>query len=197
MKSGKFNLLKEYKSDYSAKTSPEIIEVEKGKFLTIIGQGAPGTEEFQEKISALYSLAYGIKKDFTVGKLEGIWWVESNRPYNKVPRDKWKWKLLIRQPEFITSENVKKAKQEITKKKKNGLISEIKLETMKEGKCVQILHIGPYSTEFKSLEKIRKLMNEKQLVENGPHHEIYLSDPRKVSEEKLKTILRQPVKPRE
>lgn len=98
-----------------------------------------------------------------------------------------------RQPEFVTSEIIENAKKEVVKKRGIG-INEVKFEKMKEGKCVQILHIGPYSTEPESLEKMRKVMEEENLVENGMHHEIYLSDPRRVSEEKLKTILRQPVR---
>ena len=151
----------------------------------------------------LYSLAYGVKmltkkhgKDFTVAKLEGLWWVESDKPWYEVPREEWKWKLLIRQLEFVTFEIVERAKQEVIKKKKLELVNEVKFEKMKEGRCVQILHIGPYSTEPESIAKMEELMEEKDLVRSGPHHDIYLvmAYPRKVPEEKLKTILRQPVK---
>ena len=203
MKQTKFDLAKEYKTYYTAKTTPEIVEIEEGKFLTIEGKGAPGGDEFQAKVSALYSLAYGIKmlmkkegKDFTVAKLEGLWWVDSDKPYYEVPREEWCWKLLIRQPEFITSEIIEKARQEVIKKKKLELVNGVNFEKIKEGKCVQILHIGPYSTEPESLEKMYNLMKEKGLVYNGFHHEIYISDPRKVAPEKMKTILRQPVKER-
>jgi len=97
-------------------------------------------------------------------------------------------------PDFVTSEVVEKAKEEVLKKKGIELVKEIKFERINEGKCVQILHIGPYSTEPESLAKMRELMKKENFIENGPHHEIYLSDPRRVPEEKLKTILRQPVK---
>ncbi|KYH38455.1 MAG: hypothetical protein AYL30_004560 [Candidatus Hecatellales archaeon B24] len=199
----KLDLAKEYKSYYTAKTTPEIVDIGEGKFLTVEGRGAPGGDEFQAKVGALYSLAYGVKmlmkkegRDFKVAKLEGLWWVDSDRPYMEVPREEWRWKLLIRQPEFVTSEIVEKAKQEVIRKKKMKLVNKVKFERMKEGKCVQILHIGPYSAEPESLAKMRKLMEEENLAENGRHHEIYLvmAYPRKVPEEKLKTILRQPVK---
>jgi len=199
----KLDLTKEYKSYYTAKTTPEIVEIGEAKFLTIEGKGAPGGDEFQAKVGALYSLAYGIKllmkkegKDFTVAKLEGLWWVDSDKPWYEVPREEWRWKLLIRQPEFVTPEIVEKAKQEVIKKKKVELVNEVKFERIKEGKCVEILHIGPYSTEPESIAKMRKLMEEKNLVENGFHHEIYLvmAYPRNVPEERLKTILRQPVR---
>jgi len=201
MGQAKLDLTKEYKSYYTAKIVPEIVEVEEARFLTIEGKGAPGGDEFQAKIGALYSLAYGIKmllkkegRDFTVARLEGLWWVDSDKPYYEVPREEWCWKLLIRQPEFVTSEIVEKARQEIVKKKKVEPVNEVKFEQLKEGKCVQILHIGPYSTEPESLAKMYELMSEKGLIFNGLHHEIYLSDPRKVPEEKWRTILRQPVR---
>jgi len=197
----KLDLTKEYKTYYTAKTTPEIVEFYEAQFLTIEGKGSPGSKEFTAKVEALYSLAYGVKnvcknqgKDFGVPKLEGLWWIESNRPALEVPREEWRWKLLIRMPEFVTSEIVEKAKEEVFKKKGLELIKEIKFEKITEGKCVQILHIGPYSTEPESLSKMRKLMKEKNLIENGLHHEIYLSDPRKTAPEKMKTILRQPVK---
>ena len=199
----KLDLTKEYKTYYTAKTTPEIVEFYEAQFLTIEGKGSPGSKEFTAKVEALYSLAYGVKnvcknqgKDFGVPKLEGLWWIESNRPALEVPREEWRWKLLIRMPEFVTSEIVEKVKEEVFKKKVLELIKEIKFEKITEGKCVQILHIGPYSTEPESLSKMRKLMKEKNLIENGLHHEIYLSDPRRVLEEKMKTILRQPVKER-
>jgi len=197
----KLDLTKEYKSYYTAKTTPEIVELGEAQFLTIEGEGAPGGEEFTAKLGTLYALAYGIKtlmkkvgRDFTVAKLEGLWWVESDRPYLEVPREEWRWKLLIRQPEFVTSETVEAARGEVLKKKGMALVNEVGFETMAEGKCVQILHIGPYATEPESLAKMRRLMEEQGLVPHGLHHEIYLSDPRRVSEERLKTILRQPVK---
>ncbi len=120
--------------------------------------------------------------------------MDSGKQYTEVPREEWRWKLLIRQPDFVTEEIVEKAGEEIMKKKKLEMVNEVKFEKMRERKHVQILHIGPYSTEPESLENMYELMKEKGLVYNGFHHEIYLSDPRKVPEEKLKTILRQPVK---
>jgi len=199
----KIDLTKEYKTYYTAKTIPEIVEFGEIPFLTIEGKGEPAGEVFTKAVEALYPLAYGVKnickkqgKDFGVPKLEGLWWVESDRPSLEVPREEWRWKLLIRMPDYVTSEIVEKAKEGVFKKKGIELIKKIKFEKIKEGKCVQILHLGPYSTEPESLVKMRKLMEQKNLVENGLHHEIYLSDPRKVAPEKMKTILRQPVKER-
>lgn len=199
----KLDLAKEYKTYYTAKTIPEVVEFGEIPFLTVEGKGEPGGKEFTSKVEALYPLAYGVKnickkqgKDFGVPKLEGLWWVGSDKPALEVPREEWQWKLLIRMPDFVTSETVEKEKEEVFKKKKMGLVKEINFEKLKEGKCVQILHIGSYSTEPESLAKMKKIMEKENLIENGLHHEIYLSDPRRVSEEKWKTILRQHVKKR-
>ncbi|MFQ6087712.1 MAG: GyrI-like domain-containing protein [Candidatus Methanofastidiosia archaeon] len=199
----KLDLTKKYKTYYKAKPIPEIVEIEEAQFLEIEGMGAPAEEEYMARMKALYALAFGVKmamkkegKDFTVPKLEGLWWVDSDKSYLEVPREEWRWRLLIRQPEFVTFEIVERAKVEVIKKKGIELVSEVELEKMKEGKCVQILHIGPYATEEESLNRMRELMSEENLVRNGLHHEIYLRDPRRVPEEKYRTILRQPVKPR-
>ena len=201
MEAIKLDLVKECKMYYSAKISPEVVEFEEIPFLTIEGKGEPAGEEFTSKVEALYPLAYGVKKlckqqgkDFVVPKLEGLWWVELDKPALEVPRIEWRWKLLIRLPDFVTSEIVEKAKEEVFKKKGIDLIGRINFEKITEGKCVQIMHIGPYSAEPVTIEKMKAFMKENNLIENGLHHEIYLSDPRTVAQEKMKTILRQPVK---
>jgi len=146
-------------------------------------------------------LAFGIKNiskksgnDFAVPKLEGLWWVEVEKPFLEVPREEWHWKLLIRLPDFVTFEMYHQAKTELIKKKKLELVNDISFEKMTEGACVQIMHVGPYSTETKTIEKMYQFINKNKLIPSGLHHEIYLSDPRRTEPEKLKTILRQPVK---
>ncbi len=197
----KIDLTKKYKEYYTAKTSPQLIELSKANFLTIEGKGEPAGKQFTQAVQALYPLAYEIKNlskkegcDFAVAKLEGLWWVESNKTALEVPRKQWCWKLLIRLPDFIYSELVAKAKEEVIKNRGIELVKEIKFEKITEGKCIQILHIGPYSTEPETIGKMRKMMKENNLIENGLHHEIYLSDPRKTPPQKMKTILRQPVR---
>ena len=184
MRTAKLDLTKQYKSYYTAKTTPEVVEFGEAQFLTIEGKGAPGGEEFTARLGALYSLAYGVKtlmkkagRDFTVAKLEGLWWVESDKFYLEVPREEWHWKLLIRQPEFVTPDIVEVARDEVLRKKGLALVNEVKFEAMAEGRCVQILHIGPYATEPESLAKMQRLMEEQGLVPQGLHHEIYLNDP--------------------
>ena len=197
----KLDLLKEYKNYYSAGKKPEIQEFGEAVYLTIEGQGEPGGDIFTKKVEALYPLAYGIKKifkeqgnDFGVPKLEGLWWVESSEPALEIPRSEWCWKLLIRMPDFVTKEAVESAKPEVAKKKKNDLIQEVSLEKITEGKCVQIMHIGPYTTEPATIELLMEFIAENGLSINGLHHEIYISDPRKTEASRMKTIIRYPVK---
>lgn len=120
----KIDLTKKYPKYYSAKEEPEIVQFEEAQYISIEGKGAPESEEFQRKIRALYSVAYAIKsickkkgKDFVVPKLEGLWWVESDKPYFEVPREEWFWKLLIRVPDYVTSQIFNNTKEEAIKKK--------------------------------------------------------------------------------
>ena len=196
----KLDLTKEYKEYYKAKTIPSIVEFGEIPYLTLEGKGEPAGEVFTESVETLYPLAYGIKKickaqrkDFAVPKLEGLWWVKSDKPALEVPRKDWYWKLLIRLPDFATPEMLIDAKEEVFKKKGLPLIKEAKFEKLNEGKCIQIMHIGPYSTEPETIEKMKKVMKDKGFTENGLHHEIYISDPRKTAPEKMKTILRLPI----
>jgi hypothetical protein len=197
----KLDFAKEYRQYYTAKNNPIVVEFGEVPYLSIEGKGEPAGEVFSKAIEALYPFAYGVKKickmqgkDFGVPKLEGLWWVKSNKPALEVPRSEWYWRLLIRMPDFVVSETVKNAKEETFKKKGLDLIKKIKFEIIDEGKCVQIMHIGPYATEPETIQKMKDLMKQNGYSENGLHHEIYLSDPRKTVPEKMKTILRQPIK---
>ncbi len=197
----KLDLIKEFKSYYKAGKQPEIVEFGELNYLTIDGKGEPAGKVFVSKVEALYPLAYGIKKickeqenDFGVPKLEGLWWVEGNTPALEVPRSEWCWKLLIRMPEFVTKEMMISTQPEVAKKKKNELIQEISFEKLTEGKSVQIMHIGPYSTESKTINTLMEFIAENGLSINGLHHEIYISDPRKTEASKMKTLIRYPVR---
>ena len=197
----KLDLTKKYLSYYKAKKSPELLSFGLTNYLSILGKGDPNDKEFGEKVATLYPLAYGVKaicksngQAFIVPKLEGLWWIESDIDYTEVPRSEWRWKLLIRMPDFADTDMLDNARETLIKKKKEGLFHEVNFESIEEGDCVQILHLGSFSDEEKSLEKIHEFMKKENLSWNGYHHEIYLSDFRKTAQEKLKTILRQPVK---
>ncbi len=197
----KLDLKKEYKTYYSTPKTPELINVPTIKCLSIKGRGEPAGEEFNKKIEALYALAYGVKKickvennDFTIPPMGGLWWIDGNKSVLEVPPQEWSWKLIIHLPDFVKAETVKQAKDEVVRKKRLDLILDVNFEKFSEGKSLQILHVGPYTAEESTVEKIRNVMKSEKLDQNGHHHEIYLSDPRKVSPEKLKTIIRYPVR---
>jgi hypothetical protein len=200
----KIDLKKEWKSLYTASArKPALIDVPKLKFLMIDGQGDPNTSpEFLGAIEALYSLAYtlkfslklGPKKiDYPVMALEGLWWTDS-LVFDQEDRDSWKWTLMIAQPEVITAAMVRQAKKTVKEKKELARVDSIRLESWREGKAVQILHIGPYSEEPATIEKLHAFAKESGYTLAGKHHEIYFSDPRRTKPGKLKTLLRQPVK---
>lgn len=196
----KLDLKKKYKAYYSATKTPAIIDAPSIMCLVITGQGEPAGESFNNKIEALYTLAYGVKKiyklqgkDFAVPPMGGLWWLNGNKSVLEVHPSEWNWKLLIHLPDFVRHSIVEEAKAEVLKKKKLDLVKEVAFEKFEEGKSIQVLHIGPYTAEEPTVEKIRDLMKKENLKQNGHHHEIYLSDPRKVSPEKLKTIIRYPI----
>ena len=193
-------MVKQDKQYYSANQKPELRDFAKLTFLTLSGKGEPAGTEFSKAVEAPFPLAYGVKKicklkemDFGVPKLEGLWWVKSDKPALEVPRKEWYWKLMIRMPDFVTDNIVDQAKIEVVNKKGIELIGKVQFEEITEGKCVQIMHVGPYSTESETLRQTRNFMEENELIENGRHHEIYISDPRKTDSLKMKTILRQAV----
>lgn len=197
----KLDLIKEYKSYYKTGKKPERVSFNNIPYLTLEGKGAPAGPEFVDKVQALYPMAYGLKKfykdmamDFGVPKLEGLWWVEDDKPALEVPQEEWCWKLMIRIPDFVKKDVFMSIRPEVAEKKKSELINEIKFEEILEGECVQMLHVGPYSTEPETISAILSFIDEQRLTVNGLHHEIYLSDPRKTAPEKMKTIIRYPVK---
>lgn len=203
----KLDLSKKYKRYFTAKTTPEIIEAEPAQFLSITGKGDPSEQAFANNIEALYSTAYVLKfafkskgLDFVVSKLEGLWWYDENKYPGKtmetaveVPRSEWEYKLLIRMPEYVSEPDVIQAVETVVTKKNIPLAKQVSFFKMTEGRSVQILHIGPFSTEIETLKKLGSFITANNFARNGLHHEIYLSDFRKTAPNKLKTILREPV----
>jgi len=131
------------------------------------------------------------KQDYAVCKLEGQWFFDGDPA--RIPQDQWRWKLLIRTPGFITEADRKQAVATLLKRGKPRDVEEVRLERIDEGKCVQMLHVGPYDRESETIARMRALAESQGMKFVGPHHEIYLSDPRRVPPERLKTILREPV----
>jgi hypothetical protein len=200
----KIDFKKELKHLYQPPTKKfEVVDVPPMKFLMIDGHGDPNTAQgYQDAVEALYAVSYKLKfmskkelgKDYVVPPLEGLWWAEDMEMFT-TKRDKsaWDWTMIIMQPEWITQEMVEEAAKQVEKK---GLpaLSKLRLETYHEGLSVQILHIGSYDDEGPTIARMHAFIDENGYEPAGKHHEIYLSDPRKVAPEKLKTVLRQPVR---
>ena len=202
---GKIDYKKDYKEFYIPKAVPTVIDVPSMSFIMVNGKGDPNGKEYQDAVSLLYSLSYTIKMkgkdrigyfDYTVFPLEGLWWI-SEGTFDFNHRDKWQWVSMIRQPDFVTPEIFKWA-SELTQKKKLELdFSKARFETFSEGLCVQMMHIGPYSEEPTTIEKMKDFMKQNSLIEmtglDRKHHEIYISDPGKTKPEKMNTVIRLPV----
>jgi hypothetical protein len=198
----KIDLYKLHKTEYAATRKPSLVEVKPATYLAISGQGAPGGERFTASIGALYGVAFTIKmtrkfagrQDYAVCKLEGQWWSEPGRDLAKLPLDQWLWNLLIRTPDFINEEDLRPAVAVLLKRGKSEDVKRVRLETLAEGSCVQMLHVGPYDKEHETIEVMRAFAEKQKLQFSGKHHEVYLSDPRRVPPDRLKTILREPVR---
>ncbi len=197
----KLDLYKVHKAEYVTPKQPVLIQIKRAEYLAFTGRGAPAGEAFQKAVGALYNVAYTLKmakkfagQDYKVCNLEGLWWGEKEAgDFALQPPDTWNWKLLIRVPDFISAKDLKDTIAALKEKGKPPETADVKLETLDEGQCVQMLHVGPYSTERETISKMIARAAEKGLSCHGLHHEIYLSDPRRVAPERLRTILRLPV----
>ncbi len=194
------------KQFYLPKNKPETIVVPKFNFFTIEGKGNPNDAFFADYIGVLYSLSYAIKmspkqgfapanyEEYTVFPLEGVWDIEEDakKNYNgTLDKNALIFKLMMRQPDFVTSEFAHEALERTKKKKPHPLLEKVKFETIEDGLCVQMLHEGSYDSEPISFLKMQEFTDANQLKRIGHNHrEIYLSDARKVAPEKLKTVLR-------
>ena len=197
MSSEKLDLVKELGKYYRAKREPEIVDLGEGKYLVVEGKGSPRGAEFQEKVKAIFSVAYAVRsaykregRDFKVPKLEGSWWVESGKPFEESSEEEWVWKLMIRVPDYVEEGVVKEAKARVAEKKGIGAAREVRLKVVEWGRCIQALHVGPYEREAETIARIREYAEKEGVRLVGPHHEVYISDPRKTPPEKLKTIIR-------
>jgi hypothetical protein len=201
----KIDFKKEWKYLYQpSKKDFEVVDVPVMAFLKVDGHGDPNTApEYAQAVEALYAVAYKIKfyskkngRDYVVPPLEGLWWAEDMNSFN-LTRDKsqWDWTMMIMTPEWTTGDMVEAARQDAAGKKDLPGLNELRWEPYREGLSVQILHLGSYDDEGPVLARLHEdWMPSNGYTFNGLHHEIYLSDPRRVEESKLRTILRQPVR---
>ena len=199
----KMDIKKQLKELYLPTTKEfVVVDVPKMQFVMIDGEGDPNGEVYAHAVQWLYSTVYPIKfiakkrmtKDFVVAPLEGLWWADDMDDFITGDRDKWKWRMMLALPswadEEMFEEGVAKAQKKLGKRP-----ASLRMAMFEEGKSVQILHIGPYADEAPIIARMHKeFIPANGLTESGHHHEIYLNDPRRTAPEKLKTVLRQPVK---
>lgn len=194
---------KELKPLYSPSIkNVELVEVPEMNFLMIDGSGDPNTSKpYQDAVAALFGISYTLKFmikkgkvqiDYSVMPLEGLWWMDDMQKFTTLNKDEWKWTMMIMQPEFITAKLVDDAIDEMLKKKKLAARPNVRFEKFTEGKAAQIMHLGPFSEEGPTIQKVHDFISENEFQLSGKHHEIYLSDIRKAKPEKWKTIVRQP-----
>jgi hypothetical protein len=189
---------------YAAKRdSPQLVHVPDLQYLMIDGHGDPNTPVYDAAVSALYPLAYALKfasrtefaRDYVVMPLEGLWWAADMSTFTAA-RDKgrWDWTLMIMMPDWITADMLDAAVDRLGARTPPERLGDVRLETLSEGRCVQALHVGAYDDEAELLRRMHEeFIPEHGLTLTGRHHEIYLSDPRRVEPSRLRTILRQPV----
>ena len=181
----------------------EAVDVPRMNFLMIDGKGDPNTsQEFKDAIGVLYPLSYtlkfmikkgGIGVDYGVLPLEGLWWADDMSSFVDDRREHWQWTLMIMQPELVTEQMVQEANAQVLKKKNPVSLPLVRFESFEEGKVAQILHVGPFSEEGPSVEKVHAFIEEGGSQRRGKHHEIYLSDIRRAAADNWKTIIRQPM----
>jgi hypothetical protein len=197
----KLDLRKTLKPLYNPHTGEvELVTVPAMKYIMVDGIGAPEGASFSQAIGAIYNLAYTmkfrskklLKKDYSVMALEGLWWVKGKR-FDLAKREDWVWTLMIVQPDFVNDKMFAEALNEVKQKKNPPGIEKARLESFKEGLCVQTMHVGPYSTEPESIARLDAFAKENGYKMMGKHHEIYLGDPRRAAPSKLRTIVRHPV----
>ena len=182
------------------------VDVPEMQFVMVDGHGDPNTtQDYKDAVEALYAVAYkikfmskkGLEKDYTVPPLEGLWWAEDMETFITRHKSQWDWTMMIMTPDWISAEFFADAIGQVRKAKDPAAINKVRLERYHERMSVQIMHIGSYDDEGPVLSQMHSdFIPNNGFVENGKHHEIYLSDPRRVAPEKLKTVLRQPVKKR-
>lgn len=206
-----FDYKKEYKEFYMPKSKPEIVDIPEMKFIAVRGKGNPNDAdgEYKAAIGLLYGIAFTIKMskkgshqiegyfDYVVPPLEGFWWQENTKGIDYGRKEDFCWISVIRLPEFVTEADFRWAIEEASRKKKQDF-SKVEFMTMREGLCVQCMHIGAYDDEPATVEAMDRFIRENgyenDFSDGRLHHEIYLSDARRVAPERLRTVIRHPIR---
>jgi hypothetical protein len=179
-----------------------LVDVPPMNYLMVDGVGDPNTSKaYSDAVETLFAISYAVKFmvkksslaiDYGVMPLEGLWWTDDMSKFSTKDKSCWKWTIMIMQPDFVTKELIDNAVVDLKKKKKLSEITTVRFEALSEGKCAQILHVGPFSEEGPTVEKVHQFIDSRG-KRTGKHHEIYLSDIRKADPAKWKTIIRQPM----
>lgn len=187
---------------YAPGPRPSLVEVHELPFFMVDGSGDPnGSEAYAGAVEALFSVAYAVRfalkreagVDHPVMPLEGLWWMEGDVPFDGAKRDLWRWTLMIRQADEATAEHLAGGIATTRAKRAMPALGALRLETFHEGPAAQILHVGPYSEERATIDRLHAFIATEGLTPRGRHHEIYLNDPRRTAPERLRTIIRHPV----
>jgi hypothetical protein len=199
----KIDLKKELKHLYQA-SAKEVMQVDVPtfNFLMVDGEGNPNTsQQYTEAVEALFSVSYTAKfmlkkgdpaQDYGVMPLEGLWWADDMSAFVDNDKSKWKWTMMILQPSFVADTIIEASIADVRRKKALPGVSRLRLESFTEGRCAQVLHIGPFSEEGPTIERLHEFIDTRT-GRTGKHHEIYLSDIRRADPKKWKTIIRQPM----
>jgi hypothetical protein len=180
-----------------------VVDVPPMNFIMIDGHGDPNTSaEYAESLQALYTAAYTLKfkikkeqsVDYPVMAPEGLWWMDDMREFSVARKDDWKWTMMIMQPDIVTPPLFALAVDEAMKKKGQPALSRLRLENYHEGLAAQIMYFGPYADEGPTIARLHQFIEESGYIRSGKHHEIYLGDPRRTAPEKLRTVIRQPMR---
>lgn len=200
----KVDLKKDLKHLYQP-SSKEVLQVDVPtmNYLMVDGEGDPNTSQpFSAAVEVLFMVSYAVKFmikkgasaiDYGVMPLEGLWWADDMTKFSVNDKSNWKWTAMIMQPSFVTPGIIERAIADVKKKKNPMAISKVRLESLSEGKCAQVMHIGPFSEEGPAIEKVHQFIDSMSR-RTGKHHEIYLSDISRADPSKWKTIIRQPMK---
>ncbi|RED89376.1 GyrI-like domain-containing protein [Cohnella phaseoli] len=203
---GKIDYKKDFKTLYMPKTAPEIVDVPSMPFFTLSGSGDPNREAFAEETAALYSLSYAVKMsyksdnvpagyyEYTVFPLEGVWdLLDRSKP--ATDKSNLKYKIMIRQPDFLTEPMFERFLEQTKKKKPNPFLGQVRFERISDGLSCQMMHLGSFDDEPQSFARMETYCEEQGFIRTSLlHREIYLSDPRRVEPAKMKTVLRFPVR---
>lgn len=197
----KVDLFKLHKTNYIAPKNPQSCHVANAHYLTIEGIGGPGGENFNDAVAALYAVAYTVKMtrknnnlgDYVICKLEARYWSNNKQCLSEQDKSQWRWQLMIRTPSQVSMSDIAQAAKVLTGKGKTISVNKVKLIEHAFFHCIQMLHIGAYEEENRTIEQMLAFATENKLSPTGEHCEIYISDPRRIPAERLKTIIRMPV----